>query len=97
MDEVAGPVGLVTIVGETAKFGWLNLLNLLGVLSLNLGIINLLPIPALDGGRLLFIIIELLRGKPVSKEKEAWVHMIGMVLLLLLIGFVTFNDIAKLF
>lgn len=97
MDEVAGPVGLVTIVGETAKFGWLNLLNLLGILSLNLGIINLLPIPALDGGRLMFIIIELIRGKPVSKEKEAWVHMIGMVLLLLLIGFVTFNDIAKLF
>ena len=97
MDEVAGPVGLVQIVGETAKVGWINLLMLLGVLSLNLGIINLLPIPALDGGRLLFILIELVRGKPVSKDKEAWIHMIGMVMLLLLIGFVTFNDISKLF
>lgn len=96
MDEVAGPVGLVNMVGETAKYGWLSLLNLLGILSLNLGIINLLPIPALDGGRLVFILFELVRGKPVPKEKEAWVHMIGMVLLLLLLGFVTYNDIAKL-
>ena len=97
MDEVAGPVGLVKIVGETAKYGWLNLLSLLGVLSLNLGIINLLPIPALDGGRLLFILIEIIRGKPIPKEKEAWVHMVGMALLLLLIGIVTFNDIIRLF
>ena len=95
--EISGPVGLVQIVGETAQTGWVNVLFLLGVLSLNLGVFNLLPIPALDGGRLLFILIELVRGKPLPPEREGLIHGIGFALLMLLIGFVTYNDIVKLF
>ena len=67
------------------------------LLSVNLGVMNLLPIPALDGGRLIFLLIELVRGKPVPPEKEGLVHMIGMILLLILMVFVFYNDIARLF
>ena len=66
------------------------------LLSMNLGVFNLFPIPALDGGRLLFILIEWVRGKPVPPEKEGVVHMVGFVLLMLLVVVVTFNDILRL-
>ena len=67
------------------------------MLSANLGVMNLLPLPALDGGRLLFMIIEVLRGKPVDQKMEGFVHMIGMILLMILMVFILFNDISRLF
>ena len=67
------------------------------LLSANLGVMNLLPIPALDGGRLLFLVIELVRGKRVPPEKEGYVHMIGMMFLLILMAFVVFNDLKRIF
>jgi regulator of sigma E protease len=67
------------------------------LLTANLGVMNLLPIPALDGGRLVFLVIELIRGKRVPPDKEGYVHMIGMVLLLALMAFVMFNDIKRIF
>ncbi len=104
-ENVAGPVGVVNMVGdiieETSPYGWqtvlVNMLNLTLLLTVNLGIFNLLPVPALDGGRLLFVIIELFRGKPIPPKKEAYVHIAGMVLLLLIVVAVFFNDIHNIF
>ena len=103
--DMAGPVRMVSIIDETVEetrqYGLetmlLSLANLCVLLSANLGVMNLLPIPALDGGRLAFLIVEALRGKPVDKEKEGMVHMAGMVLLMGLMVFVLFNDIVMLF
>lgn len=95
-DEIAGPVGIVTMAGETTKYGISYFINLLALMSLNLAIINLLPLPALDGGRILFVIIRKLTGKMISDEMEGRVHSIGMLLLLALMVFVTWNDIARL-
>lgn len=104
-DDVAGPVGIAQIVGETYEevkpYGAgsvvLSMMNIAILLSVNLGILNLLPIPALDGGRLVFLVIEAIRGKPVPPEKEGMVHLAGMVVLMLLMVFVLFNDISRLF
>ncbi len=95
--NVVGPLGLAGLVGDVAKTGILNLLGLMAYISLNLGLMNLLPIPALDGGRLMFIIIEIIRGKPVPEEKEGLVHTVGFILLLLLFVFVLYNDIVRMF
>jgi len=103
--DMAGPVRLVSMIDETVQetrqYGlWtmvLTVANLCVMLSANLGVMNLLPIPALDGGRLVFLIVEALRGKPVDKEKEGMVHMAGMALLMGFMVFVLFNDIAMLF
>ena len=75
----------------------MNMLNISILLSANLGVMNLLPIPALDGGRLVFFILEVLRGKPVKKEHEGMVHFVGMILLMLLMVYVMFKDIRGLF
>ncbi len=96
-DSVVGPVGLAGIIGSVARTGFLNLLNLIAYISLNLGLMNLLPIPALDGGRLVFIIIEMIRRKPVPEEKEGVVHTIGFVLLLLLFVVIMYKDIVRMF
>ena len=104
-NELSGPVGIVTAVDdiyqEAAPAGFevvvLNLLNLAVLISANLGVMNLLPIPALDGGRLVFLVIEAIRRKRIPPEKEGMVHMIGLALLMLLMVFVMFNDIIKLF
>lgn len=104
-ENVAGPVGVVNMVGdiieETSPYGWqtvlVNMLNLMLLLTVNLGIFNMLPVPALDGGRLLFALIELVRGKPVPPKKEAYVHLAGMVLLLIIVVVVFFNDIHNIF
>ena len=103
-DSVTGPVGIVSMVGETIEEGQRGgaavLLNVIAtwglLLSATLGIMNLLPIPALDGGRLLFLLVELLRGKPVDSEKEGMVHAAGMVFLMMVMVLVLFNDIRKL-
>jgi len=93
--DVAGPVGIVHYIGEAARLGLADLLFLTGLISINLGIINLLPIPALDGGRLLFLIIEAVRGRPIEPEKEGLVHFIGFALLITLILFITYQDILR--
>jgi len=93
---VAGPVGIATMVGESAKLGVGYLINLTAMLSLTLAAINILPIPALDGGRILFIIIEKIIGRPVSKKYEQYAHMVGFALLMLLIVVVTGRDILGL-
>ena len=105
VDQLSGPVGIVDVVDDTyqqtkeygALIVFLQMLNIGILLSANLGVMNLLPLPALDGGRLVFLILEAIRGKRVAPEKEGWVHGIGLVLLLLLMAFVMFNDIRKLF
>lgn len=104
-DDVAGPVGIATIVGESYEasrsYGWvsvlMNMMYIAVLLSVNLGIINLLPLPALDGGRLVFMLIEVIRGKPIPPEKEGIVHFAGMVVFFILAIFILFNDISRLF
>lgn len=103
--EIAGPVGIVNYVGDIVsnnkadgiRITILQLISFSILISANLGVMNLLPLPALDGGRLVFILIEAIRRKPVPKEKEAVVHMVGMVLLMMLMAFVMFNDIRNIF
>lgn len=94
--EVAGPVGIVSILGNVAQFGLANILNFQGLLSLNLGLINLFPIPALDGSRLVFLGIEGLRGKPLDPQKENLIHLVGFALLIMLMLFITYQDILRL-
>ena len=103
-NDVSGPVGLVSTMSNVVEqskpdgifYVFLNLSNFFILLSANLGVMNLLPLPALDGGRLLFLLIEAVRGKPIDREKEGYVHMVGMVLLMVLMVFILFNDIMKL-
>ena len=97
LKDMAGPVGIVQLLGEATESGWYTVLSLCTLLSVNLGMFNLFPIPGLDGGRLFFILIEWVRGKPVPPEKEGLVHMIGLGLLLVLVVVVTFNDVLRLF
>ncbi|MBM7094210.1 RIP metalloprotease RseP [Bacillus sp. H-16] len=97
LDHLAGPVGIYSYTGEVAAMGILVLMQWAAILSVNLGIINLLPLPALDGGRLMFIGLEAVRGKPIDPQKEGMVHFIGFALLMLLMLVVTWNDINKFF
>lgn len=97
VDDFAGPVGIYASTEMMAQRGILDLMLWGAVLSINLGIMNLLPIPALDGGRLMFFAIEAIRGKPVSKEKESLVHFLGFALLMLLMLAVTWNDFQRFF
>jgi len=94
--EVAGPLGIAQATGEAVKFGAMAVLQLIGLLSLNLAVINILPFPALDGGRLLFVGIEAITGKKVKPRWERWTHQIGMAILLALIVLVTINDILRI-
>ena len=104
-NDVSGPVGMVKMVDETydavkdygASSVILSMINIAMILSVNLGIINLLPLPALDGGRLVFLLIEAIRGKPIPPEKEGMVHLGGMMALMVLMVLVLFNDITKFF
>jgi regulator of sigma E protease len=97
IDALSGPVGIYKATEEVAQWGIFSLMNWAAVLSINLGIMNLLPLPALDGGRLLFFLFEGLRGKPVDKQKEGMVHFVGIMLLMVLMLVVTWNDIQKFF
>ncbi|MBQ8534209.1 MAG: RIP metalloprotease RseP [Bacilli bacterium] len=97
VSQLSGPVGIYSVVGEQAKTGLANIIYLIAFLSINVGFINLLPIPAFDGGHILFIIIEMIKGSPVKPELENKIHTIFLMLLLLLMLVVTFNDILRLF
>lgn len=93
--DIAGPVGIVFVIGEVAQTGVVNLLMLTALISISLGIMNLLPIPALDGGRLFFLLIEAIRGRRIDPEKEGFVHFLGFALLILLVLFVTYQDLLR--
>ena len=94
--DMAGPVGIFQVTGVVAKEGWEAVLGFLGILSVNLAVINILPFPPLDGGKVLFIGLEAAFGKRVAPKIEKWVQTLGMILLLLLLVLVTLNDISRL-
>ena len=104
IDDLSGPVGVVDIVGttyeETKSEGplmtWMNMLNLIILLSANLGVMNLLPIPALDGGRLVFLLYEALRGKPVNRDVEAGIQTVAAVLLIILMVYIMYHDVSRI-
>lgn len=104
-EDVGGPVRIVSMIGETYEQSaaisafavFINLLNMLIFLSANLGVMNLLPIPALDGGRLVFLLIEAVTGKRVPAEKEGYIHLAGFVLLMAVMVLILFNDISLMF
>ena len=103
-NELSGPVGIASVIGEAAEIGFAesfmsginNILYIMALISFNLGIVNLLPLPALDGGRLIFLIIEAVRGKPVDPKYEGIIHFVGLLLFFALTIVITFNDISKL-
>ena len=105
INELSGPIGVINVIGDTYEDGkergalitWMSVLNIMLLLSVNLGIMNLLPLPALDGGRLIFLLLEAVRGRPTNRKIEGMVHVGGLVLLLSLMAYVTFHDIIKLF
>jgi regulator of sigma E protease len=106
VNDLSGPVGIVKSIGDVYEesvtesglfYAIMNMLNWMIMLSANLGVMNLLPLPALDGGRLVFLIVEVIRGKRVDPDKEGFVHLVGIVLLFALMIVVMFNDIRKIF
>ena len=94
--DIAGPVGIVTMVSDTTTYGWYYFASLVALMSINLAMINLLPLPALDGGRIIFVIIRKITGKMITDDLEGRIHMIGMALLFGLMIFATWNDIVRL-
>lgn len=97
ISQLSGPVGIFSIVGDQSSDGVMNIIYLIAFLSINVGFINLLPLPAFDGGHILFIIIEKIKGSPVKPETENMIHTIGLFLLMILMVVITFNDILRLF
>jgi len=95
--SLSGPVGIYSIVGESAKLGFENLLFLVAALSINVGFINLIPFPAFDGGRLIFLVIEKIIKKPIDPKIENTIHTIGFAILMCLIVYVTYKDIINIF
>ncbi|MDP2709075.1 MAG: RIP metalloprotease RseP [bacterium] len=93
--DLAGPVGIATLTGQVARLGFVYLLQFTALLSINLAVINFFPFPALDGGRVLFLIIEKIKGSPVKREVEGAIHNIGFALLMLLVLIVTFRDVSR--
>lgn len=93
--QVAGPVGIAVLTGQVVKLGFASLLQFAAFLSINLALINILPFPALDGGRLVFLVIEKIKGSPVDAVYEAIIHNLGFALLMILMVFITFADISR--
>lgn len=96
ISSLSGPVGIFNVVGESAKAGFINLIYLTGFISLNVGFMNVLPIPALDGGRILFLLIEKIKGSKVDIKVENMIHAVGFALLMILMVVITFNDIIRI-
>ena len=97
VEALSGPIGITDQIGEAARLGIVQFLYMFAVITMNLGVMNLLPFPALDGGRLLFLGIEAVTGKKLPKNVEGYIHFIGIVILFALMAFVAFNDVIKLF
>ena len=96
-DSISGPVGIAAVLGQSWTFGFLYFLQILGILSLNFAIVNLIPFPGLDGSRIVFAVVEWVRGKPIPPQREGLIHAIGFVLILVLLIVVTYRDIVRLF
>ena len=94
-DQISGPIGVAILAGQVTRLGIQYVINFTALLSINLGILNALPIPALDGGRMLFIVIEKIKGKAVSAKIESLAHSIGFIVLIALVAFVTYRDILR--
>ncbi len=92
---LSGPVGVAVMTGQIVRLGFLHVLQFMAILSINLAVLNILPFPALDGGRLLFILLEKVRGKKVNVAVEGWIHNSGFILLIILLIFITFRDIGR--
>jgi len=97
LSSLSGPVGIINEINTAAKTNAVSVLNLAAFISINLGVVNLLPLPALDGGRILFLLIEKIRRKPLEQKYEGMIHFIGFVLLMIVALLVTFSDVIKLF
>ena len=97
LEALSGPVGMYSIIDEVAALGVANIIYLAAYLSINLGVINILPFPAFDGGRVLFVIIEAITRKKVNPVVEGWFHTIGFILLMILMLYITFQDVLRLF
>lgn len=97
LSELSGPVGVSTVIGQASTAGFKTLLLLVGFITVNIGVFNLLPVPALDGGRLVFLLIELVIRRPINPKYEGIIHATGFILLMGLMLLVTFNDIVRLF
>lgn len=97
INSLSGPVGIYNVVGEQSKQGFQNIIYLAAYISINVGFVNLIPFPAFDGGRALFLIIEKIRKKPIEQKTENIIHSVGFGLLMLLIIVITINDIIRLF
>lgn len=97
LNDLSGPVGVVSAMNTVAQSGLFDFMFFAAFLAVNIGLMNLLPLPALDGGRIFFVLIELIFRKPVPRDKEGWVHAAGFILLILLMVYATFNDIVRLF
>ena len=96
VDELSGPIGIFSVVDSQAQAGVESIIYLIAFLSVNVGVINLIPFPAFDGGRILFLIIEKIKGSPVDSKIENMIHSIGFMLLMLLMIYVTFNDVFRI-
>ncbi len=96
INSLSGPVGIVDQIGQAASIGWQPVVDMLALISINLGVVNMLPIPALDGGRTLLLIVEGIRRKPIKQKYEIIINLVGFVLLIGLMLFVSFNDIMRL-
>jgi len=93
--DLSGPIGVAVITGQVVQLGWSYVLSFAAILSINLGIVNILPFPALDGGRILFVLLEKIKGKPVNERAEQIAHTVGFSLLIALMVFVTYQDILR--
>ncbi|MGM0640565.1 MAG: site-2 protease family protein [Thermotogota bacterium] len=96
-DEIAGPIGIATIIGQASRAGFESILNILALITINLGVINLLPLPALDGGRIIFSLYEMISRRRVNPKVESLIHVIGFIILIGLMIFIAFNDISRFF
>ena len=96
IESVSGPIGIAETVGNAATTSGLNFLNIIAILSINLGVVNLLPFPALDGGRFIFLIIEGIRRKPINRDVEGYINLVGMIILFAFMIFISFKDVFKL-
>ena len=96
ISEMSGPVGIVGEIGKSVRSGILDILNFAALIAVNLGVMNMLPLPALDGGRVMFTLAELMTGKPVNPKIEGYVHAIGLAILMILMVVITYSDIMKL-
>lgn len=97
LNSLSGPVGIVNEIGKAAQAGWINVVNLMAIISINLGIVNMLPLPALDGGKVVLLLVEAVIRRPLNKNIEIGINLAGFALLIGLMIFVSFNDIKNIF